>query len=80
METPSVKAQRLLEEVYRQRKGDVDVVPAGYMTVAQYAKLWKMGRTNTEILLKEAVKKKLVKVVRLRQLAGDRLMKLNFYG
>jgi len=39
-----------------------------------------MGRTNTEILLKEAVKKKLVKVVRLRQLAGDRLMKLNFYG
>ena len=80
METPSVKAQRLLEEVYRQRKGDVDVVPAGYMTVAQYAKLWKMGRTNTEILLKEAVKKKLVKVVRLRQLAGGRLMKLNFYG
>lgn len=80
METPSVKAQRLLEEVYRQRKGDVDVVPAGYMTVAQYAKLWKMGRTNTEILLKEALKKKLVKMVRLRQLAGGRLMKLNFYG
>jgi hypothetical protein len=80
METPSVKAQRLLEEVYRQRKGDVDAVPAGYMTVAQYAKLWKMGRTNTEILLKEALKKKLVKMVRLRQLAGGRLMKLNFYG
>jgi hypothetical protein len=80
METPSVKAQRLLEEVYRQRKGAVDAVPAGYMSVAQYAKVWKMGRTNTEILLKEAVKKKLVKVVRLRQLAGGRLMKLNFYG
>jgi hypothetical protein len=80
METPSVKAQRLLEEVYRQRKGDVDVVPAGYMTISQYAKLWKMGRTNTEILMKEAVKKKLVKMIRLRQLAKGRLMKLNFYG
>jgi hypothetical protein len=58
----------------------VDAVPAGYMTIAQYAKLWKMGRTNTEILMKEAVKKKLVKMIRLRQLAKGRLMKLNFYG
>jgi len=80
MEKPAVKAQRLLEEVYRQRKGAVDVVPEGYMSVAQYAKLWKMGRTNTEIIIKEAVKKKLVKMVRLRQLAKGRLMKLNFYG
>ena len=80
METPSVKAQRLLEEVYRQRKGDVDKVPAGYMTIAQYAKLWKMGRTNTEKIIKEAMKKKLIKMIRLRQLAGGRLMKLNFYG
>jgi Fic family protein len=80
METPAVKAQRLLEEIYRQRKGAVDVVPEGYMSVAQYAKLWKMGRTNTEKIIKEAVKKKLVKTIRLRQLAGGRLMKLNFYG
>jgi hypothetical protein len=80
METPAVKAQRLLEEVYRQRKGAVDKVPPGYMTVAQYAKLWKMGRTNTEIIIKEAVKNKLVKMIRLRQLAGNRLMKINFYG
>ena len=80
METPSVKAQRLLEEVYRQRKGEVDKVPAGYMTVAQYAKLWKMGRSNTEVIIKEALKKKLVKVIRLRQLVDGRLMKLNFYG
>jgi hypothetical protein len=80
METPAVKAQRLLEEIYRQRKGAVDVVPDGYMSVAQYAKLWKMGRTNTEKIIKEAVKKKLVKTIRLRQLAGGRLMKLNFYG
>jgi hypothetical protein len=80
METPAVKAQRLLEEVYRQRKGAVDKVPPGYMTVAQYAKLWKMGRTNTEIIIKEAVKNKLVKMIRLRQLAGNHLMKINFYG
>ena len=80
METPSVKAQRLLDEVYRQRKGAVDVVPAGYMTIAQYAKHWKMGRSNTEVIIKEALKKKLVKVIRLRQLVDGRLMKLNFYG
>ena len=80
METTAVKAQRLLQEVYRQRKGAVDKVPPGYMTVAQYAKLWKMGRTNTEIIIKEAVKNKLVKMIRLRQLAGNRLMKINFYG
>jgi hypothetical protein len=80
METPAVKAQRLLQEVYRQRKGAVDKVPPGYMTVAQYAKIWKMGRTNTEIIIKEAVKNKLVKMIRLRQLAGNRLMKINFYG
>ena len=80
METTAVKAQRLLEEVYRQRKGAVDKVPPGYMTVAQYAKIWKMGRTNTEIIIKEAVKNKLVKMIRLRQLAGNRLMKINFYG
>lgn len=80
METPAVKAQRLLEEVYRQRKGAVDVVPDGYMTIQQYAKLWKMGRTNTEIIIKEAVQKKLVKVIRLRQVVNGRLMKLNFYG
>ena len=80
METPAVKAQRLLEEVYRQRKGAVDVVPDGYMSVAQYSKLWKMGRSNTEVIIKEALKKKLVKVVRLRQLVDGRLMKLNFYG
>ena len=29
---------------------------------------------------KEALKKKLVKVVRLRQVVNGRLMKLNFYG
>ena len=80
METPELKAQRLLEEVYRQRKGAVDEVPAGYMTVKQYAKLWKMGRTNTEVIIKEAVKKKLVKMVRLRQVVGGRLTKLNYYG
>ena len=80
METPAVKAQRLLEEVYRQRKGEVDVVPDGYMSVAQYSKLWKMGRSNTEVIIKEALKKKLVKVIRLRQLVDGRLMKLNFYG
>lgn len=80
METPAVKAQRLLEEVYRQRKGAVDVVPDGYMSVAQYAKLWKMGRTNTEKIIKEAVQKKLVKVLRLRQVVNGRMRKLNFYG
>ena len=80
METPAVKAQRLLDEVYRQRKMEVDKVPPGYMTIQQYAKLWKMGRTNTEIIIKEAVKKKLVKVIRLRQVVGNRLSKLNFYG
>jgi hypothetical protein len=80
METPAVKAQRLLEEIYRQRKGDVDVVPEGYMSVAQYAKLWKMGRTNTEKIIKEAMKKKLVKVIRLRQVVKGRLTKLNYYG
>ena len=80
METPSVKAQRLLEEVYRQRNAAVDKVPAGYMTVQQYAKLWKMGRTNTEIIIKEAVQKKLVKVLRLRQVVRGRMRKLNFYG
>ena len=80
METPALKAQRLLEEVYRQRKMEVDKVPPGYMTIAQYAKLWKMGRTNTEIIIKEAVKNKLVKMVRLRQVVGNRLSRLNFYG
>jgi len=80
METAAVKAQRLLEEVYRQRKGAVDKIPPGYMTVAQYAKIWKMGRTNTEMIIKEAVKNKLVKMVRLRQVVGNRLSRLNFYG
>jgi hypothetical protein len=80
METPELKAQRLLEEVYRQRKGAVDDVPPGFMTIKQYAKLWKMGRTNTEKIMKEAVKKKLVKVIRLRQVLDGRLTKLNFYG
>ena len=80
METPAVKAQRLLEQLYRQRQGEIDAVPKGYMSVQQYRKLWKMGRSNTERLLKKAVKNKMVKVVRLRQVVNGRIMVLSFYG
>jgi len=80
METPALKAQRLLEQLHRQRQNEVDKVPPGYMTIKQYGKLWKMGRSNTERLLKKAVKNKMVKVVRLRQVVEGRITILSFYG
>lgn len=80
METPSVKAQRLLEQVYAMRKGNVDVVPEGYFSANQYANMWKMGRTNTERMLKELVESGKVKQVRLRQIVKGRITVLSFYG
>jgi Fic family protein len=80
METPSVKAQRLLEQVYAMRKGNVDTIPNGYFSANQYAKMWKMGRTNTERFLKELVESGTIKQVRLRQIVKGRITVLSFYG
>lgn len=80
METPAVKAQRLLEKLYKQRLGEVDKVPPGYMTIEGYCKAWKMKRTQTDRLLKRAVKDKMVKMVRLRQVLNGRIRTLSFYG
>jgi Fic family protein len=80
METPGVKAQRLLEEVYAMRKGRVDVVPQGYHSAKEYAKMWKMGRTNAERCLKELVESGKVTQVRLKQIVKGRITVLSFYG
>lgn len=80
METPCVKAQRLLDEVYAMRKSRVDVIPNGYHSAKEYAKMWKMGRTNAERCLKELVESGKVKQVRLRQIVKGRITMLSFYG
>jgi Fic family protein len=80
METPSVKAQRLLEQVYAIRKGNVDTIPEGYFSVKQYAKMWKMGRSNTERFIKQLVESGTIKQVRLRQIVKGRITVLSFYG
>jgi len=80
METPSVKAQRLLEQVYAMRKGNVDAIPEGYFSVKQYAKMWKMGRSNTERFIKQLVESGTIKQVRLRQIVRGRITVLSFYG
>lgn len=80
METPSVKAQRLLEQVYAMRKGNVDAIPEGYFSVKQYARMWKMGRSNTERFIKQLVESGTIKQVRLRQIVKGRITVLSFYG
>ena len=80
METPAVKAQRLLEKLYKQRLGEVDKIPPGFMSLEGYSKAWKMKRTQTDRLLKRAVKSKMIKVVRLRQVTNGKLRYLSFYG
>jgi len=80
METPSVKAQRLLEQVYAMRKGNIDAIPEGYFSVKQYARMWKMGRSNTERFIKQLVESGTIKQVRLRQIVKGRITVLSFYG
>jgi len=79
METPSVKAQRLLEQVYAMRKGNIDAIPEGYFSVKQYARMWKMGRSNTERFIKQLVESGTIKQVRLRQIVKGRITVLSFY-
>jgi hypothetical protein len=80
METPAVKAQRLLEQLHKAKKNEEDDVPFGYLCVKGWGKLWKMGRTNTERNIKMLVKRKLLKCIRLRRFIGNKIHVINFYG
>ena len=80
METPSVKAQRLLEELAKTRAGLADKVPDGYYDVHGWMKLWNMQRSQVRLNLQTLVKRKKLNAVRLRVFRGGKIVGVTFYG
>lgn len=80
METPALKAQRMLEELAKSRAGMADKVPDGYYDVKGWMDLWKMERSQVRLNLKTLVKRKKLKAVRLRVFRGGKIVGVTFYG
>lgn len=80
METPAVKAQRLLEELAKSRAVMADKVPDGYYDVAGWMKLWGMQRSQVRKNLQTLVKRNKLKAVRLRAFRGGKIVGVTFYG
>jgi len=80
METPAVKAQRLLEQLYRVRQGQEDKVPKGFMSIAEFQKHWKLERSQTRLNVMKLMKAGQLKEVTLRRFVGGKICVVKYYG
>ena len=80
METPAVKAQRLLEQLYRVRQGQEDKVPKGYLSIEDLMKHWGLKRSQTRLNVLKLVKAGQLKEVTLRRFVGKKIRVVNYYG
>lgn len=80
METPAVKAQRLLEQLYRVRQGQEDKVPKGYLSIEDFMRHWGLKRSQTRLNVLKLVKAGQLKEVTLRRFVGKKICVVNYYG
>ena len=80
METPEVKAQRLLEEMAKVRRGEQDPIPPGFLTIEHYAKLWKLKRSQARLMILKLEKANKVKRLVLRRFVNSKNCRLFYFG
>lgn len=80
METAAVKAQRLLEQLYKVNQGMEDKVPRGYLSIEDFMKHWGLKRSQARLNVMKLVKAGQLKEVPLRRFIGKKICVVNYYG
>jgi len=80
MESPSVKAQRLLNELFKLQLRESDPVPPGFMDSIAWGKEFKLTRQNAKKRLEKMVKVGLIKKITLRRWTRIGYKKIDHYG
>ena len=79
METPEVKAQRLLDDLYNKLNGQSEKVPEDYHSINEWAKMMKRPRRSMEYTMKRALKLGIVDRKYFRIIVKGRFRKTAFY-
>ena len=77
--TAGLSPNELLQAIQRVRLKKEDEIPAGWLTLKEWAALWKKSKTSTEVLLQKAVAAGLMEVQKFKCYAGNELRSIKHY-
>jgi len=79
METPEVKAQRLLESYYNMKQGQEDATPEGYVSIDQIMKVHDCCRAQVFRMMKRLEREGKVHRIALRKMRNNRLVIVTYF-
>lgn len=79
METPEVKAQRLLDAYYNMKEGQEDPTPEGYVSIEQIMQVQGCCRAQVFRMMKRLEKLGKVHRLALRKMRGTRLTIVTYF-
>ena len=79
MAIASLSPNELLQAIQRVRLKKEDEIPAGWLTLKEWAALWKKSKTATQVLLQKAVAAGLMEVQKFNRYAGHELRTIKHY-
>lgn len=65
-----MKPNEILAAILREVRKDIDPVPPGYMSIAQFQKAWKMPKSTVVDHIDKGLAKGILHRIRLRQLGA----------
>ena len=79
MATAGLSPNELLQAIQRVRLKKEDEIPEGWLTLKEWAKLWKKSKTATELILRKGVAAGLMEVQKFNRYAGNELRAIKHY-
>ena len=79
METPEVKAQRLLDSYYNMKQGQEDATPEGFVSVDEIMKVQDCCRAQVFRIMARLEKQGKVQRIQLRKMRNNRLVVVTYF-
>ena len=79
MATSNLSPNELLKAIQRVRLKKEDEIPDGWLTLKEWAELWKKSKTASEVLLRKGVTSGLMEVQKFNRYAGNDLRSIKHY-